>query len=222
MASADETAPQLIVTDPPHKRGLVLPLSAPEVLIGHSDTADLGLDDEYVSRRHALVTVEESGVVTIRDLKSTAGTFVNEERLEGRRVLKRGDLVRFADPVARFEPGGTAGDPAASLGVPGGTTAAGQAGRAAAAGDSAAECLSDAMPVAGRTGVSAPRRSEALEASPAPSAPLLGASSASKCASGFRSAGGGADGAPCRFGCDGEENEMPPVSQPPCDGAVAG
>ena len=43
--------------------------------------------------------------MTVHDLNSTGGTFVNEERLTGPRLLRPGDLVRFANIVARFEPG---------------------------------------------------------------------------------------------------------------------
>jgi hypothetical protein len=75
------------------------------MVVGHSGAADLVLDDPYVSTRHALVTVDSSGQVTILDLRSTSGTFVNDERLTGPRVLQSGDLVRLADIVARFEPG---------------------------------------------------------------------------------------------------------------------
>jgi hypothetical protein len=78
-------------------------------VIGHSGTADLVLDDQFVSRRHALVTVGPTGQVTIRDLNSTGGTFVNDERIGGPHVLQPGDLVRFADLVTRFEPAGQAG-----------------------------------------------------------------------------------------------------------------
>ena len=85
-----------------------------ELVIGHSDTADLVLEDRFVSRRHALVTIDPSGQVTIRDLNSTGGTFINDERLDGPRVLRPGDTVRFADLVARFEPGGQAPETAAA------------------------------------------------------------------------------------------------------------
>jgi pSer/pThr/pTyr-binding forkhead associated (FHA) protein len=93
----------------------VLPLSEPELVIGNSDSADIVLEDEFVSRRHALITVADSGPVTIHDLNSTGGTFVNNERLTGPRQLQPGDLVRFANFEARFEaPELTAGstDPA--------------------------------------------------------------------------------------------------------------
>jgi hypothetical protein len=105
MTSDDPSLPCLVVVGPERLAGLVLPLSPPEVVIGHSDTADVVLEDEFVSRRHALVTVDEAGVVTLIDLNSTAGTFVNDVLIDRPCVLQAGDLVRFADLVARFEPG---------------------------------------------------------------------------------------------------------------------
>ena len=105
MATADLNVPRLVVTEPAEQAGLVLALSQPQMVIGHSDTADVVLEDRFVSRRHALVAVDPSGAVTILDLNSTGGTFVNGERLVGPRVLQPGDLVQFADLVARFEPG---------------------------------------------------------------------------------------------------------------------
>jgi hypothetical protein len=104
MARSDRDVPRLVVTEPPEHRGLVLPLTGREMIVGHSDTADLAVDDQYVSRRHALISVTAAGSVTVRDLNSTAGTFVNDERVEGGRELRPGDLVRFAELVARFEP----------------------------------------------------------------------------------------------------------------------
>ncbi len=102
------TGPRLVVIEPDEQAGVILGLSEPEMVIGNSDTADLVLDDQYVSRRHALVTVDASGQVAILDLNSTGGTFVNDERVTASRLLEPGDLVRFADVVARFEPGTSA------------------------------------------------------------------------------------------------------------------
>jgi len=104
MPNGDAITPKLVVSSPAELVGLVLSLSAPELVIGHSDTADLILEDRFVSRRHALVTVDPAGTVTIRDLNSTGGTYVNEERLTRPHVLEPGDVVRFADLQARFEP----------------------------------------------------------------------------------------------------------------------
>jgi hypothetical protein len=109
MTTNDSEVPRLVIIGPAELASQALLLASPQLVIGHSDTADLVLDDRFVSRRHALVTVEPSGQVTIRDLNSTGGTFVNDERLDGPRVLQPGDTVRFADLVARFEPGGGPG-----------------------------------------------------------------------------------------------------------------
>jgi hypothetical protein len=79
-------------------------LTQPDMLIGRDETTDFVLEDEYVSHRHARVITDPAGLVTITDLESSSGTFVNEERLSGSRVLQPDDLVRFAGVVARFEP----------------------------------------------------------------------------------------------------------------------
>jgi len=56
---------------------------------------------ENVSRRHAMVTVDDSGRATIRDEHSTNGTFVNNDRLlPGTDIrLVDGDTVRLAADV---------------------------------------------------------------------------------------------------------------------------
>jgi pSer/pThr/pTyr-binding forkhead associated (FHA) protein len=58
--------------------------------------------DDYASGRHARV---ESGLdgTWVVDLGSTNGTYVNGERLEGRRRLHEGDLVQVGDTELRFE-----------------------------------------------------------------------------------------------------------------------
>jgi pSer/pThr/pTyr-binding forkhead associated (FHA) protein len=56
---------------------------------------------DNVSRRHALITVDDSGRATIRDEGSTNGTFVNGDRLlPGIEVrLVDGDTIRLAADV---------------------------------------------------------------------------------------------------------------------------
>jgi len=56
---------------------------------------------ENVSRRHAMITVDDAGHATIRDEHSTNGTFVNNDRLlPGTDVrLVDGDTVRLAADV---------------------------------------------------------------------------------------------------------------------------
>ena len=55
--------------------------SATRTLIGRSPECDIFLDDVTVSRRHAEVVVD-GDAVTIRDLGSLNGTFVNRRRID--------------------------------------------------------------------------------------------------------------------------------------------
>lgn len=50
--------------------------------------------DRFVSRRHAQIEVSGNRVV-LEDLKSTNGTFVDEQRLDGRIDLRNGQLFRI-------------------------------------------------------------------------------------------------------------------------------
>ncbi len=74
--------------------------------VGRED-CDVILDDEGVSRRHAVIRLTDSGLV-IEDLGSSNGTFVNGERIEKARSLSPGDEVRLGDTEWRFERVGAA------------------------------------------------------------------------------------------------------------------
>jgi pSer/pThr/pTyr-binding forkhead associated (FHA) protein len=54
------------------------------------------LEERNVSRRHACFHAV-GGAVSVEDLGSRTGTFVNGERLSGRRRLRPGDRVRIGD-----------------------------------------------------------------------------------------------------------------------------
>src|SRR6188768_3656856 len=62
-----------------------------EIVIGRSSELDMVLVEEMVSRKHARIALAQ-GVITIEDLGSTNGTFVNGEKVE-RGTLKEGDRV---------------------------------------------------------------------------------------------------------------------------------
>jgi len=92
-------APRLVIINPIERAGLVLSLSEPQLVIGQSASADLVIDDPYISGRHALITTDGSGQVTIRDLNSTSGTFVNGERLAGG-TGARNQVTRCSSPTS--------------------------------------------------------------------------------------------------------------------------
>lgn len=70
--------------------------------IGRAADADLQLLDPHVSRRHARIERDESGVAVLVDLASTAGTHIGEVRID-RHVLQDGDLIRIAGVTLRYE-----------------------------------------------------------------------------------------------------------------------
>src|SRR4051812_38841439 len=71
--------------------------------LGRSKENAIALDgDEFASGHHARIESQRDGV-WILDLGSTNGTFVNGERVEGRRQLHRGDLVQIGNTELRFE-----------------------------------------------------------------------------------------------------------------------
>ena len=93
-------------------RNLVsIPLDRNAYLLGKSTTADVVLDNPYISREHAQVFVDK-GRFRIRDLGSTNGTFVNGVRVESEsQPLQSGDHIELSNGqvVLRFqeEAGGT-------------------------------------------------------------------------------------------------------------------
>lgn len=64
------------------------------VTIGRSAECDVSLFDTYLSSRHARVANDE-GDLSIEDLGSTNGTYVNQELVQGRVHLERGDIVQI-------------------------------------------------------------------------------------------------------------------------------
>lgn len=74
------------------ERVSVLPLLSEWTRIGRSLTADIRLDDPTVSRRHAMICVQE-GRVRVLDDRSLNGTCVNGERVEWHDLADGDELV---------------------------------------------------------------------------------------------------------------------------------
>src|SRR5271169_4184816 len=84
------------------ERGKLLGVEG-ELLIGRvapQDDGRLGEDPE-ISRRHARISRGADGRLTIEDLSSANGTFVNGERIGAPRRLDIGDAVRMGRTVLK-------------------------------------------------------------------------------------------------------------------------
>jgi len=81
--------------------GLQLPLEG-GVLIGRSNDCQLLLEDDYVSTRHARITLTTAGY-QVEDLGSTNGTFVNNQRLTQPTAFGPGDTLRIGRTLMSVE-----------------------------------------------------------------------------------------------------------------------
>ena len=93
---------QLVVLQPRHLSGQVLPITAETIILGRNLDARFSLDDPYVSRTHAVIR-RAGNQVTIEDLGSTSGTRVNGTPITRASSLRDGDLITLATVQLRYE-----------------------------------------------------------------------------------------------------------------------
>ncbi len=73
---------------------------ARDLVIGRSSDLDMVLIEDMVSRKHAKITLQD-GAITIADLGSTNGTFVNGEKVK-KAQLKEGDRVLIGTSILKL------------------------------------------------------------------------------------------------------------------------
>lgn len=71
-----------------------------QLIIGRSSELDIVLVEDMVSRKHAKITLQ-AGKITIEDLGSTNGTFVNGEKVKSSR-LKEGDRILVGTSILKL------------------------------------------------------------------------------------------------------------------------
>jgi pSer/pThr/pTyr-binding forkhead associated (FHA) protein len=83
--------------------GIEIPLMEGETIVGRDPGLGLSLTGETtVSRKHASLQ-RQGGTVTVNDLGSTNGTFVNGARLQSPVALRAGDSVQFGSVGFRYQ-----------------------------------------------------------------------------------------------------------------------
>ena len=70
-------------------------LTATRTLVGRSELSDVILENQYVSKQHAIL-VQSEGMLILADLKSRNGTYVNS-RPTGNQVLRNNDIISLGD-----------------------------------------------------------------------------------------------------------------------------
>lgn len=108
--------PAALATPPPRRARLVI-MQSPELppgteievgrdlIAGRDEALDIPLGaDGYASGRHARFAHGQDGDV-VEDLRSTNGTFVNGDRVSGRRVLRSGDVVTIGQTQLEYRAG---------------------------------------------------------------------------------------------------------------------
>jgi predicted Zn finger-like uncharacterized protein len=70
--------------------GEIIPCQKPRVVIGRTG-ADVNLEDDEVSRRHAVVEIRDDRYF-LKDLGSTNGTFVDERRVTEAEIFDKGEF----------------------------------------------------------------------------------------------------------------------------------
>jgi hypothetical protein len=69
------------------------PITKPETFLGRSESNDVPLAEQTVTGKHAVIRLENK-TLTIEDLGSTNGTFVNGERIRSQ-LIKHGDRIKL-------------------------------------------------------------------------------------------------------------------------------
>ncbi len=76
------------------------PLAQTSMLIGRSSKTDIQIDEDSISRNHALLINDGSNYI-VRDLGSTNGTYVNDVQIS-EHALRDGDQIRVGRTIFKF------------------------------------------------------------------------------------------------------------------------
>lgn len=89
----------LTITNP-RSEPLQIKLVPGRMSIGRMETCDIVVNDSAASRRHAEIFYDPlPELVTIKDLKSSNGTYVNRQKISALARLQNGDVIRIGETV---------------------------------------------------------------------------------------------------------------------------
>jgi diguanylate cyclase (GGDEF)-like protein len=90
-----------------HPQGHRFSLAQPDMIIGRDEAAQVVVSDPSISRKHAKIS-QVDGRVTLTDLASSNGSFVNDKKLEPGTsvVLMKEDMIKLGNTIFKFLPAG--------------------------------------------------------------------------------------------------------------------
>lgn len=95
-----EVPARLVILQPKERSGVAFPITGSVTIGRETDNAVVITGDEYVSSRHATITLEgPAGPVAIVDHGSRNGTYLNGSKLTHRQTVRRGDRIQIGYTV---------------------------------------------------------------------------------------------------------------------------
>ena len=85
--------------------GTIFDLTDGETFVGRNADCQIPLDFQGVSRKHFKVTLN-SDIAKVSDLGSSNGTYINNEKISGEEVLKKGDIIKLGSIALKYLPKG--------------------------------------------------------------------------------------------------------------------
>ena len=84
--------------------GSYWPISKPEIIIGRNWKSDICIRDPSISKDHLAVYSETNGKVSIKDLNSTNGTYINEQSIEPQTCVSPNDndIIKLGNVGLKF------------------------------------------------------------------------------------------------------------------------
>lgn len=107
------------------KEGAEIPLKKDKFVIGRAKDCTLRAGSDAISRHHCALMKSAEGI-SVRDLGSRNGTYVNEEKIAGETLLKDGDNLRVGTLEFRFDAAQAKSKKAEKAAAPAAATAVGQ------------------------------------------------------------------------------------------------
>jgi pSer/pThr/pTyr-binding forkhead associated (FHA) protein len=95
-AERDDMTPKLIEPGSQAQQTREIPIRGKEFVIGRGTDCDLRLRDPNVSRHHCMIRIRPDEV-TLVDLGSSNGSYVNGTRVISQLALQSGDEIRLAE-----------------------------------------------------------------------------------------------------------------------------